>query len=134
MEGRAGACFACIVQRSAVEVEFDHATRLAQELAVQVLDEDGLDARLGQAVRAVHRDELPADALQLRECHGCCGELEGLLDVWDADLAAALAGVVFLVGCDLGENIGSGLVELVEVVLLCSRFLLLLVTSAIHVR
>jgi hypothetical protein len=49
-------------------------------------------------------------------------------------LAAALAGVVFLVGCDLGEDVGGGLVKLVEVVLLRGGFLRLLVASASTAR
>lgn len=74
-------------------------------------------------MRAVHGDELAADALQLRQRHGRGGELEGALDVGDADLAAAFPWVVFLVGCDLGDDVGGGLVELVEVVLLGGGFL-----------
>jgi hypothetical protein len=97
--------------------------RLAQELAVEEVDEDFLYARFREAVGAVHGDELTADALQLREGHGRGGELEGALDIGDADLAAALPCVVFLVGCDLGDDVGGGLVELVEVVLLGGRFL-----------
>lgn len=96
---------------------------LAQELAVEEVDEDFLYARFREAVRAVHGDELSADALQLGQRHGRRGELEGALDVGDGDLAAAFACVVLLVGCDLGDDVGGGLVELVEVVLLGGWFL-----------
>lgn len=97
--------------------------RLAQELAVEEVDEDFLYACFGEAVGAVHGDELAADALQLRERHGRGGELKRTLDIGDADLAAAFPWMVFLVGCDLGDDVGGGLVELVEVILLGGRFL-----------
>ena len=96
---------------------------LAQELAVEELDEDLPDAGLGEAVRAVHGDELAPDALELRQCHGRCWELQRPLDVRHGDLASPFACVVLLVGGDLGDDVGGGLVELVEVVLLGRRFL-----------
>lgn len=96
---------------------------LAQELAVEEVDEDFLYARFRKAVGAVHGDELAADALKLRERHGRGGKLEWALDIGDADLAAAFPWMVFLVGRDLGDDVGGSLVELVEVVLLGGRFL-----------
>jgi hypothetical protein len=62
-------------------------------------------------------------ALQLWEGHGCSREFDGLLDVWNLYLASAFPLVVFLVCQDLCEDVGCGLVKLVEVVLLRCWFL-----------
>lgn len=96
---------------------------LAQELAVEELDEDLPDAGLGEAVRPVHGDELAPNALELWQRHGRCWELQRPLDVRHGDLASPFACVVLLVGGDLGDDVGGGLVELVEVILLGCRFL-----------
>jgi hypothetical protein len=74
-------------------------------------------------VLSIHGDELAPYALQLRERHWCCWELERLLHVLNSDLAASFAFMVLLVRYNLGDDIGCGSVELVKVVLLCSRFL-----------
>jgi hypothetical protein len=66
---------------------------------------------------------LAADALQLWECHGCSRELDGRLHKRDLDRTSAFSWVVFLVDHDLGEYVRGGLVEFIEVVLLCCRFL-----------
>lgn len=71
----------------------------------------------------VQGDELPAYALELRERHRACGQLDGLLDVGDGYHTAAFSGMVLLVGHDLGKNVRRGLVKLVEVVLLRCGFL-----------
>jgi hypothetical protein len=55
--------------------------------------------------------------------HGRCRELQRPLDVGHSDLASTLSRVVLLVGGDLGDDVGGGLVELVEVILLGRRFL-----------
>lgn len=65
--------------------------RLAQELAVEEVDEDLLYARFREAVGAVHGDELAADALQLRERHGRSRQLKRALDIGDVNLATAFA-------------------------------------------
>lgn len=96
---------------------------LAQELAVEELDKDLPNARLGEAVRAVHGDELAPDALELRQCHGRRWELQRPLDVGYYDLASSFPCVVLLIGGDLGDDVGGGLIELVEVILLGRRFL-----------
>ena len=72
---------------------------------------------------SIHGDELAPYALQLRECHWCCWELQRLLHILNDDLAASFAFVVLLVCYDLGDDIGCGSVELIKVVLLCGRFL-----------
>lgn len=72
---------------------------------------------------AIECDELPAYSLKLWERHGGCGELNQLLNVLDSDFTSTLASMIFLVGHDLGEDVGRGLVELVEVVLLSCWFL-----------
>jgi hypothetical protein len=102
---------------------------LAQELAIEKVNEDLLYAGFGEAVRAVHGDELAADALELWERHGRRGELEGALDVGHGDVAAAFAWVVLLVRCNLSDDVGGGLVEFVEVVLLGGWFLRLSAVS-----
>lgn len=83
---------------------------------------------------AIHGDELAAYALQLRERHGRGWELDGFLHVLDLDLASSFPLVVFLVCHDLREDVGRRLVELVEVVLLCRRFLLRLDEHECFVR
>lgn len=99
------------------------AAGLAQELAVEKVDKHLPYSGFGEAVRAVHGDELAADALQLRQRHWGRWQLQGPLDVLDLDLASSFTGMVLLVGGDLGDDVGGGLVELVEVVLLGGRFL-----------
>jgi len=74
-------------------------------------------------VRPVQRDELPADALQLRQRERRSRQLDGLFEVREGQDATFFAGVVFLPGEDLRENVLRGFVELVEVVLLCGGFL-----------
>ena len=72
----------------------------------------------------VQGDELAADALQLRERDGVvCGELDGFRDVGNGDFSSGFAGMVFLVGRQLREDVGCGFVELVEVVLFRRWFL-----------
>ena len=61
----------CPTQRPAYRG--DYRGGLAQELGVEVVDEDFFDPRLREAVLAIHRDELTAYALQLRQSHGRCG-------------------------------------------------------------
>lgn len=72
----------------------------------------------------VHGDELTANTLELWQGHWCSRELNGLLDIGNGYLSTPFARVILLVYHYLGEDIGCGLVELVEVVLLCGRFLL----------
>ena len=72
---------------------------------------------------AVHGNELATYTLKLRESHWCRGELNRLLDVLDGYLAAPLSCMVFLICHYLGEDVGCGLVELVEVILFCRGFL-----------
>lgn len=99
------------------------AAALAQKLAVEEVDEDLPYPCFREAVRPVHGDELAAYALQLRQGHWCRGELQGPLDVLHLDLPSSLPSVVLLVCRYLGDDVGGGLVELVEVVLLGRRFL-----------
>jgi hypothetical protein len=75
-------------------------------------------------VLAVHGNELAAYALQLWEACGCGWQLNGLLDVVDLNLASSFALVVLLICHYLCEDVGRGLVEFVEVVLLGRRLLL----------
>lgn len=96
---------------------------LAKELGVEVVDEDLLYPRFGEAVLSVERDELAAYALELRQGHWRRRQFNWLFDVWNRYLTPSLASVVFLVHHDLCEDIGRRLIELVEVVLLCRRFL-----------
>lgn len=96
---------------------------LAQELAVEEVDEDLPYSCFREAVRAVHGDELATYALQLRQGHWRRWQLEGSLNAFDCYLSASLSCVVLLVRCYLGDDIGGGLIELVEVVLLGRRFL-----------
>jgi hypothetical protein len=96
---------------------------LTQELGVEVVDENLFYARFREAVLAVHCNELSAYALQLWEGHGCSREFDGLLDVWNLYVASTFPLVVFLVCQYLCEDVGRGLVELVEVVLLRCGFL-----------
>ena len=101
----------------------DYRGGLAQELGVEVVDEDLFDPRLREAVLAIHCDELTAYALQLRQGHGRCGQLDSLLHVLHLDLAPSLSFMVLLVCHYLGQDVGCRLVELVEVVLLRCGFL-----------
>lgn len=78
---------------------------------------------------AIHSDELAPYTLQLWKCHWCCWKFKWLLHVLNGDLTTSFALVVLLVRYDLGDDIGSGFVELVKVVLLSGRFLGPLVRS-----
>lgn len=73
---------------------------------------------------AIHGDELAANALQLRQGHRRRRKLDRLLHILDLYLSSSFSLVVFLVGHYLREDVGRGFVELVQVVLLCSGFLL----------
>lgn len=99
---------------------------LAKELGVEVVDEDFFDACFGEAVLAIHGDELAAYALQLRERHGRGWKLDGFLHILDFYLASSFSLVVLLVCHDLGKDVGRRLVELVEVILLRRGFLWML--------
>lgn len=108
------------------------AKHLAQKFRVEVVDEDFFDSCFGEAVLAIHGDELAANALQLRQGHGRRGELERLLHILHLYLSSSFSLVVFLVCHYLSEDIGCGLVELVEVILLGRRFLLGVSKSSRH--
>ena len=97
---------------------------LAQELRVEVVDKDLLYACFGKAVLTIQGDELAADTLELWQRHWRGRELDGLLDIGNGYLSTPFARVIFLVHHYLSEDIGGRLIELVEVVLLCRRFLL----------
>lgn len=86
---------------------------LAKELGVEVVNEDLLYPRFGEAVLSVERDELAAYALELRQGHRRRRQFNGLFDVWNRNLTPSLTGVVFLVYHDLCEDIGRRLVKLV---------------------
>lgn len=73
---------------------------------------------------AVEVDELASDALKLGRSHRGRGQLDCLLYVGHCDFPSSFARMVLLVSHDLGEDVGRGLVELIEVVLLRRRFLL----------
>lgn len=96
---------------------------LTQELGVEVVDEDLFDPCFGEAVLAIHGDELAPYALQLRQGHGRGWELDALLNILHCDLASPFSLVIFLVCHYLGEDVRGRLVEFVEVVLLRCRFL-----------
>lgn len=72
---------------------------------------------------AVQGDELAAYALELGEGHWCRGQLNELVDILHSDLAPSFSCMVFLVCHDLREYVGCCLVELIQVILLCGRFL-----------
>lgn len=90
---------------------------------VEVVDEGLADARFGQVVRAVERDELAADALQLGQRDGRRGQVDRVLCIRNIHLAAVFARVVFLPRRDVRDNVRRRLVQLVQVVLLCRGFL-----------
>lgn len=121
---RAGAHLVSQQQTPSLRAAASITTTLAYEFSVQIVDKDLLYPSFREAVLTVHRDELAAYALQLREGHWRRRELNWLLNLLDFDLSTSLPCVVFLVYQYLGEDVGRRFIELVEVVLFRRRFLL----------